>query len=258
MSLASASTESSLDVPAAAAAAVAAAAAAIANGVAKDAGAQQPTTRSPVTPVLEPADDAASAAPRYPPTPRTPWELLSFFLRCGYRLRTRREASICSFMGIVVVSWKLDCLAALNSGGDRRLLRSPLLELFSEPASALQFLAETFGVEEHGMNLGGRLAAYKNVLGRPASFPSDALRAVANMKKLIGDWICRNLCSLEELTLSSAGAHERGLGTAEISALGARLRSPALVREAPKVGCVVLFDGNESNKTLGPSKLLVN
>jgi len=161
-------------------------------------------------------------------------------------------------MGIVVVSWKLDCLAALNNSGDRKLLRSLLLELFSEPALALQFLAETFGVEEHGMNLGGRLAAYKHVSGKPASFPSDALRAVANPEKLIGEWMSRNLCALDELPLSAAGAHERGLSTAEIAALGARLRSPALVREAHKVGCVVHFDGDESNKTLGPSKLLFN
>jgi len=161
-------------------------------------------------------------------------------------------------LGIVVVSWKLDCLATLNNGGDRRLLQSSLLEPFSKPALALQFLAETFGAEEHCMNLGGRLAAYKRVSGQLASFPSDALRAVANLEKLIAEWMSRNLCALDELPLSAAGAHERGLSIAEIAALSARLRSPALLREAHKVGCVFHIDGNESNKTLGPSKLLFN
>jgi len=161
-------------------------------------------------------------------------------------------------MGIAVVMWKLDCLAALNNCGDRKLLRARLLELFSDPLSALHFLEETFGVGDRGMHLGGRLAAHKHVSGQPASFPSHALRAVTNPDMVIGEWMSRNLCTLEELSLSASGAHERGLSVAEVAALGARLRSPALVREAHKVGCVVHFDGDQSNNTLGPSKLLFN
>jgi len=161
-------------------------------------------------------------------------------------------------MGIVAVTWKLDCLSAINSVGDRKLLRALFLELISEPVSALRFMEETFGVGDGGMHLGGRLAAYKHTSGQPASFPSKEVRAATNPDNLIGEWMSRNLCAMDELSLSASGAHERGLSVEEIAALAARLRVPALVREAHKVGCVVHFDGDESNNTLGTSKLLFN
>ena len=256
ISLAAASTASSVGVPAAAPA-VAITAAAISDGITAAALVQGSVGIS-VGPLSAPADGQASAAPRRPPTPRTPRERLSFLLRCAFRLRTRRDVSILSFMGIVAVTWKLDCLSAINNGGDRKLLRALLFELFSEPVLALQFMEETFGVGDRGMHLGGRLAAYKHTSGQPASFPSKELRAATNPDNLIGEWMSRNLCAMDELALSAGGAHERGLSVEEISALGARLRSPEVVREAHKVGCVVHFDGDESNNTLGPSKLLFN
>jgi len=161
ISRASASTESSVGVPAAAAA-VFNAAAAIFDGI---------TAAALVHgPLPAPADGQASAAPQRPPTPRTPRERLSLLLRCAFRHRTRRHASMLSFMGIVAVTWKLDCPSAINNGGDQELLRVLLLELFSEPVSALRFMEETFGVVVRGMHLRGRLAEYKHTSGQPASF----------------------------------------------------------------------------------------
>ena len=257
-SLGSVITASSLGIPAAAAAAEATTATAMDDRVASATGRHVPFAGSSVALPPAPTTDEVAAGSRHPPTPRTSTERLSFFLRYAFRLRTRRDASIFSFMSIAVVAWKLDCLAALNNCGDRKLLRARLLELFSDPVAALRFLEETFGVGDRGMHLGGRLAAHKHVSGQPASFPSQALRAVTNPDMVIGEWMSRNLCTLEELSLSASGAHDRGLSVAEVAALGARLRSPALVREAHKVGCVVHFDGDQSNNTLGPSKLLFN